>query len=105
MLTIEQQTNLAKRAIAECPSAYAGYDLAIKYTEDGGIAYAFFASDLDNDLWYKGYASEHVEEGESCWIGNYDTHEILFNNERELKAKRCVPSSIVILEVGNVEAV
>lgn len=87
MLTVEQQTNLAKRAIAECPSAY-----------------AFFAIDLDNDLCYKGYASERVEEGESCWAGNYDTHEILFNNERELKAMRCVPSSIVILEVGNVEA-
>lgn len=104
MLLSNSRQTLRNVPSRSAPARTQGTTWQFKYTEGGGIAYAFFAIDLDNDLWYKGYASERVEEGESCWVGNYDTHEILFNNERELKAMRCVPSSIVILEVGNVEA-
>lgn len=87
MKTIEQQYEIAERTLSNDKDLYAGHDLAI------------FGMDLDGDLFYKGYASEHTdEEGNICWCGTYDTHDIMFNEECELTASRSVSDSIVILE-------
>ena len=98
MKTIEQQYELAILTLGNDKDMYAGHDLAIKYNDEEEIVYAFFGVDLDGDLFYKGYASERVENEEKCWTGSYDTHEIMFNDESELAANRRVPSDIVILE-------
>lgn len=99
MKTIEQQYEIAEHTLGNDKDLYAGHNLAIKYTDDSETIYAFFGVDLDGDLFYKGYASEHTdEEGNTCWRGTFDTHEIMFNEECELTANRNVPDSIVILE-------